>query len=239
VTEALGGRPDVLVFDMDGVLVEVSGSYRETIRETVRHFTGQDVSHDLIQDFKNAGGWNNDWLLSHRLITDRGVSVDYPDVITYFNHLFLGEQGDGLIRYERWMPESGLLERLQERMHLAIFTGRAQYEVDITLGRHATNIRFEPIVTDDTVPNPKPAPDGLLLIKQRFPEKTIWYFGDTVDDARSAAAAKLPFVGVSVQTNPRHGEITSALRGEGAFAVLNDINQIEQLIQQPDLFKNS
>ncbi len=33
--------PDVIVFDMDGVLVEVSDSYRESIRETVRHFSGQ------------------------------------------------------------------------------------------------------------------------------------------------------------------------------------------------------
>ena len=62
--------PDLIVFDMDGVLVEVGQSYREAIRETVKHFTGQMVSHDLIQDFKNAGGWNNDWLLSHRLISD-------------------------------------------------------------------------------------------------------------------------------------------------------------------------
>jgi len=49
------------VFDIDGVLVEVMKSYREAIRETVLHFTGELVSQDEIQDFKNAGGWNNDW----------------------------------------------------------------------------------------------------------------------------------------------------------------------------------
>ena len=69
-------RPGVLVFDMDGVLVEVGESYREAIRQTVQHFTGELVSHDLIQDFKNQGGWNNDWLLSQRLITDRGIQVE-------------------------------------------------------------------------------------------------------------------------------------------------------------------
>src|ERR1700750_1919611 len=128
--------PDVLVFDMDGVLVEVSRTYREAIVETVRHFTGETVSHDLIQDFKNAGGWNNDWLLSHRLIQDRGVTVDYPDVVDYFNLVFLGENGDGLIRYEEWMPQNGLLERLLNRAELAIFTGRARFEADVTLNRH-------------------------------------------------------------------------------------------------------
>ncbi len=222
--------PDVIVFDMDGVLVEVSASYREAIRETVQHFTGELVSPDLIQDFKNAGGWNNDWLLCHRLIADRGKTVDYADVVAYFNRIFLGENGDGLIQNEVWMPSEGLLERLQNVATLAIFTGRAQYEADATLGKYASGIRFQPLVTDDSVPNPKPAPDGLLQIQQQHPGKTIWYLGDTVDDARSAQAAGVPFIGVSTPHNPRHEEIASILRSLGAFTVLKDINELEALV---------
>src|SRR3954467_6198177 len=139
--------PDVLVFDMDGVLVEVSESYREAIRETVRHFTGAIVSHDTIQDFKNAGGWNNDWLLSQRLIQDLGQNVPYVDVVEYFNRIFLGENGDGLIQRERWLPGPGLLDELRRNATLAIFTGRAKYEADITLGRNVVNGCFEFIVT--------------------------------------------------------------------------------------------
>src|SRR5579875_99194 len=120
---------------MDGVLVEVTASYRETIRETVRHFTGELPSHDEIQTFKNAGGWNNDWLLSQRLIADRGRQVAYADVVDHFNQVFLGENGDGLIRFEKWVPKPGMLERLAKHATLAIFTGRAKYEVDVTLGR--------------------------------------------------------------------------------------------------------
>ena len=221
----------VIVFDMDGVLVEVSRSYREAIRETVRHFTGELVSHDLIQDFKNAGGWNNDWLLSHRLIGDRGVSVEYADVVEYFNRVFLGENGDGLIRYEQWMPKEGMLERLSEVAQLAIFTGRAKFEADITLGRYASDINFNPIVCDESVANPKPAPDGLNLIKRQYPMRTIWYLGDTVDDARSAQAAGVPFIGVSTPHNPRHAEITSILKAHGAFAVIEDINQLEAMVK--------
>lgn len=224
--------PDVIVFDMDGVLVEVGASYREAIRETVRHFTGELVSHDLIQDFKNQGGWNNDWLLSQRLIVDRGKTVEYADVVAYFNRVFLGENGDGLIRYERWMPSDGLLERLGKKATLAIFTGRAKYEADVTLERYAKAIHFNPLVTDDSVPNPKPAPDGLLQIQQHHPEKTIWYLGDTVDDARSAQAAGVPFIGVSTPHNPRHEEIDGILRRFGAFAVLKDINELEALVEQ-------
>ena len=31
----------ILIFDMDGVLVDVTESYRETIARTVEHFTGR------------------------------------------------------------------------------------------------------------------------------------------------------------------------------------------------------
>lgn len=229
----MGRRPpDVLVFDMDGVLVEVSRSYREAIREVVHHFTGDLVSHDLIQDFKNQGGWNNDWLLCHRLITDRGVQIDYASVVDYFNKIFLGENGDGLIRFEQWMPKDGLLQGLSRRASLAIFTGRAKYELDVTLNRYASDIKFDPLITDESVANPKPAPDGLHLIRARFPEHEIWYLGDAVDDARSAQAAGIPFIGVSTPHNPRHEEIGALLSGLGAFAVIADINDLEGLVNE-------
>lgn len=224
--------PDVIVFDMDGVLVEVSDSYREAIRETVRSFGGEMPSHDEIQDYKNAGGWNNDWLLSQRLLADRGINVEYMDVITRFNRVFLGENGDGLITREVWLPQPGLLQRLQAQATLAIFTGRAQYEADITLGRYAPEVEFRPLVTDDSVPNPKPAPDGLVLIQQQYPGQRIWYLGDTVDDARSAQSAAVPFIGVSTPHNRRHEEISTILRDLGAFAVLSDINELEALVAQ-------
>ena len=225
-------KPDVIVFDMDGVLVEVMQSYRESIRETVRHFTGELVSHDEIQDFKNAGGWNNDWLLAHRMITDRGKSVEYSAVVDYFNRVFFGENGDGLITREQWMPRAGVLEDLAKVVSLAIFTGRVKYEADATLGRYAVGIPFDPIVTDDNVTLPKPAPDGLELIKLRFPQKQLWYLGDTVDDARSSRAAGVPFIGVSTPHNPRHEEITASLVELGAFTVISDINELPALVEQ-------
>ena len=65
-------RP-VLVFDMDGVLVDVSESYRETIARTAEHFTGVEVTRTKIQEYKNQGGWNDDWRLTHHIVTSAGV----------------------------------------------------------------------------------------------------------------------------------------------------------------------
>ena len=219
-----------LVFDMDGVLVEVTESYREAIAQTVAHFTGARITNEEIQEYKNSGGWNDDWQLSHHLVNKAGVAAEFPDVKKYFQSIFLGENGDGLIRYEQWMPRPGLLPELAEHCALAIFTGRAKFEADITLVRHAADIVFHPLVTDESVPNPKPAPDGLLAIQNAYPGKNIWYLGDTVDDARSALAAGVSFVGVSTPHNPRHQEITDILKQNGAFAVITNINDLAALV---------
>src|ERR1700689_2753683 len=111
----------LIVFDMDGVLTEVSESYREAIVQTVEHFTGQRITRDLIQDYKNRGGWNNDWALSQKIAADLGANVEYGEIVSAFNERFLGTNGDGLIRRERWFPEEGLLDRLIGRYELAIF----------------------------------------------------------------------------------------------------------------------
>jgi len=222
--------PDVIVFDVDGVLVEVTASYRETIRATVRFFTGDDVSNDVIQQYKNAGGWNNDWDLSHKFVLDRGKQVDYRTVVDRFNRIFLGENGDGLINREKWIPLPGFLESLLGQAALAIFTGRLRYELEPTLNRFARHIPFQPAITADDVENQKPAPDGLHIIQRTYPNRSIWYLGDTVDDARSAANAGVAFVGVSSVSAPRHEELTERLAELGAVAVLSDVNQLPQLI---------
>jgi phosphoglycolate phosphatase-like HAD superfamily hydrolase len=96
-------NPAIIVFDMDGVLVDVAESYRETIVRTVEHFTGRTIERALIQQYKNQGGWNNDWELSQRICADLGVAVEYNTVVEYFNRLFLDE---GLIHRERWLPKT-------------------------------------------------------------------------------------------------------------------------------------
>lgn len=58
---------DAVVLDIDGVLVDVSDSYRRAIIETVSHVHAESVSQDTVQLFKEAGGFNNDWELTDAL----------------------------------------------------------------------------------------------------------------------------------------------------------------------------
>jgi HAD superfamily hydrolase (TIGR01548 family) len=215
-------RSQMLVFDMDGVLVEVSESYRETVVRTVEHFTHQTISRDSIQEYKNQGGWNNDWLLSQKICRDLGVEIPYNTIVEYFNYLFLDQ---GMIHRERWLPRDGLLDRLAEKFEFAIFTGRTTEEAEITLKREGLRDRFL-LVTANDVEREKPAPDGLLKIAALHPSKKLLYIGDTVDDARCAKAAYVPFIGVAARRSPRRDELVELLRLEGAIQVIEDINEI-------------
>jgi HAD superfamily phosphatase len=128
---------------------------------------------------------------------------------------------------ESWFPQAGLLERLGERYGLSLFTGRLRYEADITLRRFAPSIEFDPMICADDVTVAKPAPEGLLMIQQRKPGAKLWYVGDTVDDARCARAAAVPFIGIAAHTHTKRDELMRLFQQENAMAILENINEIE------------
>lgn len=225
---------EMIVFDMDGVLVEVGDSYRETICQTVNHFTGCTITRDLVQEYKNRGGFNNDWLLSQTIARDLGVDVSYETVVDKFNQLFFGTVTDGipdgLMSREKWIPRPGLLESLGRRYGLSIFTGRLREEAEMTLRRFATGIRFAPLVGADSVTQGKPHPEGLLNIQAAHPGVELWYVGDTVDDARPAQAAGVPFIGIAAPHTPYRERLLELFEEHGAVAVIEDINQIGEVL---------
>ncbi|HSW48976.1 MAG TPA: HAD-IA family hydrolase [Bryobacteraceae bacterium] len=220
----------VLAFDMDGVLVDVTESYRETIRRTVQYFTGREIGNDRIQELKNAGGWTNDWSVAHKIIQDLGVAVDYDPVVARFQSIFLGDGENGLMRREKWTARPGLLEDLSGRYRLAVFTGRPRAEAQTTLSRFAAHLTFDPLVAAEDVEHGKPAPDGLAKIAALTTANRIWYVGDTVDDARSARAAGVPFIGIAAPGSPRRADLVALFAAEKALAVIDDINQLETVL---------
>ena len=221
----------ILVFDMDGVLADVTESYRETIARTAAHFTGVEIEPERIQDYKNRGGFNDDWELTHRIIADAGVAVPFEKVVEHFQKLFLGDGTDGLILRERWVARPGMLEKLNQRFRFAIFSGRPRAEIDLTLNRFAPGLVFDPIIGMYDVANHKPAPDGLLKIRDATGDSTLYYVGDTPDDARCARAAGAPFIGIAAPSNRRYLDLVFLFQAEGAFAIVDDINYLEEVFE--------
>lgn len=206
-------KASVIVFDMDGVLVDVKASYRDCIIATVEEFTGKRVTHSRIQSYKDRGGFNNDWLLSHTLCADLGVNVPYQTIVDRFNELFFGTY----MAREKWLPSPGLLARLASRAPLYVFTGRLNEEAMMTLRRFEAAAHFAGVLGDDNVSHSKPHPDGLLRIQKMHPGGELLYLGDTVDDRRAAEGAGVPFLGVGPHS--------------GAETAIAEINEIEELLK--------
>ena len=71
-------KRSLIIFDMDGVLVDVTGSYREVVRLSVvyylRHVIGAKnlsdnfISLEDVSTIKKSGGLNNDWDLTYTIL---------------------------------------------------------------------------------------------------------------------------------------------------------------------------
>jgi HAD superfamily hydrolase (TIGR01548 family) len=53
-----------VIFDIDGVLIDVRRSYRRAIVETIAREHGATIDQATVDRFKQAGGFNNDWDLT-------------------------------------------------------------------------------------------------------------------------------------------------------------------------------
>lgn len=109
----------IVIFDIDGVVRDVGGSYRRALADTVEHFTAGKVrpSPEAIDQLKAEGIWNNDWEASEELVyryfesesgdrttitemTDAivrldstgrgGINVDYDRLVTFFQSRYRG-----------------------------------------------------------------------------------------------------------------------------------------------------
>ncbi|HUA01074.1 MAG TPA: HAD family hydrolase [Candidatus Aquilonibacter sp.] len=220
--------PEVIIFDVDGVLVDVRGSFHRTVIETVRSFTGKRVTRAELHRWKSQSGFNDDWKLSTAWVHSLGGTAPYEEVKGKFVQLYWGENGKGNVLREKWLLPHPALRRLAKRSELALFTGRIRKETDYTLDRLKVREFFTRIVTVEDVKQAKPNPEGLLTILQgRDPARSL-YLGDNIDDALAAQAARIPFAGVLPQARGSIAARREMFRELGAATILRDVRQLER-----------
>ena len=57
----------------------------------------------------------------------------------------------------------------------------------------------------------------------------LLYVGDSIDDARSARAAGVPFIGIAAPSNPRYLDLVFLFQEERAWAIVDDINYLDEV----------
>lgn len=148
---------DSVIFDMDGVLVDVSRSYRIAIEKTVnflleRKGLSARITQKDVSVIKNLPGYNNDWDASYELYVSKADktlqtkerrNILYKEIRDVFQTFYLGSKlfkkterhnaplniARGLIWQERRLISKKLLETLMDMdIKLGVVTGRPRKE---------------------------------------------------------------------------------------------------------------
>jgi histidinol-phosphate aminotransferase len=223
LTDALDAvlSPQALLFDMDGVLADVSSSYRAAIVETARSF-GAFIDAEMVRAEKEAGDANDDWSLTHRLMARVGVHRTFVEVRERFERIYQGADGVvGLREQESLLVPAEILRALADRMPLAIVTGRPRDDAERFLARFGLGHLFTVMVAREDAPL-KPHPEPVNLALRRLGVRAAWMLGDTVDDVRAARRAGVVPIGVRAPLESSDG----ALRRAGATVVLGNAAEI-------------
>ncbi len=221
-------REEAVIFDMDGVLVDVSGSYRVAIQKTAEYFIGKSVTSIEIQKFKELGGYNNDWDLTEAIIWKNKFIIPKDKIIGKFQEIYKKEN---LAANEKLLIKKETLSKLQRTFKLGVFTGRPRKEAIDTLQKFGIIEYFDVVVTNDEIPAAKIKPDpyGIELALKKLGAKKAYYFGDTVDDIEAAIRAKAQPRGL-LQHSVNTTNLRQLLLKKGAIKVTTHVNEAPELV---------
>ena len=153
---AFAQRPHtgIAVFDIDGVVRDVSLSYRRAIADTVEHFTKQDAGEGFrpamaaIDELKAEGVWNNDWEAAQELVyrhwegcgrSRSEVELSFEELVAFFQARYLGadpENWNGYIVGEPVLVGPAYWEALtRQGIAWGFFSGAPRDEAAYVLAR--------------------------------------------------------------------------------------------------------
>jgi len=221
-------RPEALLFDMDGVLADVSQSYRQAIIATAESY-GVTLQQAEVTAAKVAGKSNNDWHLTRRLLAERGVDAPLDEVTRRFEALYQGSpENPGLRTKERLLIGKEVLTALTSKVKLGVVTGRPRSDAERFLREKGIEEIIPAVVCMEDAPL-KPSPEPVRLAMERLGVKRSWMLGDTADDVAAARAAGLVPLGVVAPGDPIEGA-AEKLTAAGAARVLRQASDVEDLL---------
>jgi HAD superfamily hydrolase (TIGR01548 family) len=214
-------QPQILIFDVDGVLVDVRGTYWRSALDTILHLSGKRVNYAELHKWKSKPGYNDDWRMTADWATSLGRPTSYVEARAAFEKFYWGTDGKlGNVRNEKFLITPRQLERWAGRFELNLFTGRTRREFSFTFDRWAAAAHFRTVVTMDDVTHGKPHPEGLLKILGKRDPTTALYVGDNIDDALAARAAGVPFAAILPRGAQGYRQRAVRFRELGALVLL-------------------
>ncbi|MFH1588552.1 MAG: HAD-IA family hydrolase [Candidatus Diapherotrites archaeon] len=198
-----------IIFDVDGVLLDVTQSYRLAIRLAAEKLTGKKISNKEISKIKRIPGFNNDWDATYALIelikNNRNTipltekekkSREYKKVVEEFQRIYEEKE---LIKKDKLLIGKELLKELQKKFVLGIVTGRPKKEAlqAFELNKLQEFFSKKNMIALEDCEKEKPNPEPLLNALKKLKVNNAIYIGDTENDVIAAkkAGIKCIYVG--------------------------------------------
>jgi len=248
--------PAIVIFDIDGVVRDVGGSYRRALADTVEHFTrgAYRPSQLDIDQLKSEGIWNNDWEASQELIyryfeaqgqSRTQLQLDYQTIVAFFQSRYRGpdpQNWTGYICDEPLLLQPNYLEQLSAAgIAWGFFSGATRASATYVLEKRL-GLQSPVLIAMEDAPG-KPDPSGLLATVQQLQQQIfdklppVLYVGDTVADMYTVEKARslqphCTWIGVGIlpphvqETAARRNAYVETLRAAGAVVTFSNVEEL-------------
>lgn len=200
----------IAIFDIDGVIRDVSGSYRRALADTVEQFTAGQFrpTSAAIDTLKSEGRWNNDWEAAQELIyryferkgrSRDELQIDFDTLVDFFQRRYRGPELDNPAQWTGYIAQEPVLvaasyfaQLTQHQIAWGFFSGATKGSAHFIL-EHRIGLKTPPLIAMHDAPS-KPDPTGFLQMAEALnPQQMsvpVLYVGDTVADMQTVEHAK-------------------------------------------------
>lgn len=200
----------IIVFDIDGVIRDVTSSHFRAMSDTVEYFTEGSYrpTQENIDNLLVEGNWNNDYQASQELIyryyENKGkarnkVALHYQSLVKFFEQRYWGNNSSnhlGYINEEILLVKHSYFDKItQAGLLWGFFSGATKHSAKYVLEKRL-GLKIPAIFTVEDGPG-KPEPIGLLEVVKQLEtlnaiEKPlpVIFAGDTVAEQETINRAK-------------------------------------------------
>jgi HAD superfamily hydrolase (TIGR01509 family) len=214
-------RPDAVLFDCDGVIVDSEGPTLDLLIEDLAAKGLPLTRHQLESDF--IGG-----TIETVAMRARAAGARLPDgwVQDFYGRMY-AKLARGVPLIAGVVEVLDLLDRLG--IPYAMGSNGPTEKMEITLGQHGLLTRFKAVLSGQAIGRPKPAPDVYLMAAAACgvaPERCV-VIEDSPAGARAALAAGIPCLGFAA-----HGPDTPPARQMSDLGVplIHDMAELPGLL---------
>ena len=184
---------DLILFDLDGTLVETAPEICDAVNDTLQHFGFASVTQLQVNDWIGHGTLE---LLIQALSFVQGLSdatvrrsERLTDIAAIFKTHYRARCGTRSHCYPHVLEA---LQRLKSHgLLLGVVTNKEAAYTQTVLDAHGLTPLFDCVISGDTLPTKKPQPDGVLSCLKRFhvPADRTLFVGDSSIDVATARNA--------------------------------------------------